>query len=168
MNCQRGMSLALAAAMLLSAGAAAADQTKPAAKPATTSAAGKPATPVGTGGQAAAPGKLVPPLRGVANLVVMKPVQKREASGGQTFIVTKIQIKNTSPRPIAGLKVEEFWFDKQGNPLPGDTFRYKKPLQPEEIVTAEFKTPLDSKMSGNNYKFSHANGTVDTKTVAKF
>ena len=167
MNCQRGMFLALAAAMLLSAGAAAADQTKPTAKPAATSTAGKAAAPVGTGGQAA-PARLVPPVRGVANVGVMRPISKRETSGGQTFIVTKIQLKNLSPNPIAGLKVEEYWFDKQGNPLPGDTFRHKKPLQPEEVITAELRTPFDAKMSGNNYKFTHANGTINTKQVAKF
>ena len=112
--------LALVAAVLLAAGTAAAGQAKPGAAPAAAA------------GQApAAPTRLVPPVRGVANIGYTKPVRNYERG----TIVTTFQVKNMSPSPIAGLKVEEFWFDTAGNPLPGDTFRYKKPLQPDEVIT---------------------------------
>lgn len=145
--------LALIAAVLLAAGAAAAGQAKPGAAPAAAA------------GQApAAPTRLVPPVRGEAKLGYTKPVRKDERG----TIITTFQVKNMSPSPIAGLKVEEFWFDKAGNPLPGDTFRYKKPLQPAEVITVELRTPRDPKMSGNRYNFTHLNGTVKPTLVAKF
>ena len=149
--------LALAGAVLLVAGSATAQQ-KPAAA--------KPATPVGTAGQTAAPAqKMVAPIRGVANLSVTKPVTKAMKVDGQDFIVTTMKIKNMSSGAIAGLKADEFWLDKAGNPVGGDTFRYRKPLQPNEVITIEFRTPRNAKMASNSYQFSHANGAIKAQSV---
>jgi hypothetical protein len=152
--------LALAGAVLLVAGAAAAQQKAPA-----------PAKPAGTAGQAApapaAPAKMVPPIRGQANLGVTKPLTKATKIDGKDFIVTTMKVKNMSSGSIAGLKADEFWLDKAGNPVGGDTFRYRKPLQPNEVIEIEFRTPRDAKMSSNQYQFSHANGTIKTQLVPK-
>jgi hypothetical protein len=156
MTAQTNTLLALAGAVLLVAGTATAQQ-KPAAKT------------VGTAGQTApaAPAKMVPPIRGQANLGVTKPVSKAAKVEGRDFIVTTMKVKNMSAGSIAGLKADEFWLDKAGNPVGGDVFRYRKPLQPNEVIELEFRTPRDAKMSSNQYKFSHANGTIKTQLVPK-
>ncbi len=152
MNGKRSRIAALAGIVLLAAGSAVAGQ------------APKPAAPAAA---PAAPVKLAPPMRGAANLGYTKPVTKAERVNGQQFIVTTIQVKNMSAGAIAGLKIDEFWYDAARNPLPGDTFRYRKPLQPNEIVTVELRTPRDPKMVSNSYNFSHANGTIVPKLVPK-
>jgi len=125
----------------------AADQAKPAA----------PAAP------ATAPGKLAPPVRGEAELGYTKPVTKRTG----TNIVTTIKVKNLSTGAIAGLKVDEFWYDKAGDPVTGDTFRYRKPLQPQEVIEVTLTTPVNPKMDRNQYKFEHLNGTIKTTLLPK-
>ena len=158
--------LALAGAILLVAGTASAQQKANTAqqKPSTAPAP----KAVGTGGQTpAAPQKIVPPIRGQANLGVTKPVTKAMKIDGKDFIVTTMKVKNMSAGSIAGLKADEFWLDKAGNPVGGDTFRYRKPLQPNEVIEIEFRTPRDPKMASNQYQFSHANGQIKTQLVPK-
>src|SRR2546428_4332329 len=123
MNRQIPAMLAFAGVGLLVAAAATAGQTKPA--PAGQS---KPATPPAT--EPAAPAKFTPPVRGQAELGYLKPVTKRAGSE----IVTVIKVKNLANGPIAGLKVDEFWYDKAGDPVTGDTFRYKKLFMPGEVI----------------------------------
>ena len=150
---QKHVMLACASALVLAAGVVAAGQAKPAA-PATAQ------TPP------AAPAKFVPPIRGQAELGFLKPVTKREKNGD---IVTVIKVKNLSTTgSIAGLKVDEYWYDKAGDPVSGDTFRYRKPLLPGEVIDVTLRTPHNPKMDRNSYNFSHANGTIKTKQMPKF
>src|SRR5512139_3386529 len=58
----------------------------------------------------------VNPVRGTAEIQYTKPATKRE----KDMIVTTIQVKNVSAGPIARLTIEEFWYDKTGNPVTGD------------------------------------------------
>lgn len=139
--------LAIAGAMLIATGAAAAQGAKPAA-----------AAPT-----AAAPARLAPPVRGQAELGYTRPVSKRTGSN----IVTTIKVKNLSLGSIAGLKVDEFWYDKGGDPVTGDTFRYRKPLQPQEVIEVTLTTPVNPKMDRNQYKFEHLNGTIKTTLLPK-
>jgi hypothetical protein len=139
--------LVCASAVLLVSGVAA-DQAKPAAPAAA---------------PAAAPTRLAPPIRGQAELGYTKPVSKREGSN----IITKIKVKNLSNGAIAGLKVDEFWYDKAGDPVTGDTFRYRKPLQPQEVIEVTLTTPTNPKMDRNQYKFEHLNGTIKTTLLPK-
>ena len=67
----------------------------------------------------------------------------------------------------AGVKVEENWFDKAGNPVQGDIFRHMKPLQPGEVITISFKVPRSPNMQRNQYLFSHANGNLKQAVVPK-
>ena len=138
--------LAIAGAMLIATGAAAAQGAKPAAAP-----------------TAAAPARLAPPVRGQAELGYTRPVSKRAGSN----IVTTIKVKNLSLGSIAGLKVDEFWYDKGGDPVTGDTFRYRKPLQPQEVIEVTLTTPVNPKMDRNQYKFEHLNGTIKTTLLPK-
>jgi len=116
-----------------------------------------------TGGTAAAQApatKLISPVRGEAELGFMKPVTKREGN----MIITTIKVKNLASAPIAGLKVDEFWYDKAGEPVTGaQPFRYRKALMPGEVIDVVLKVPTNPKMDRNSYKFEHANGTIKTK-----
>ena len=114
------------------------------------------------GGMAAGQ-KLIAPIRGNAKVEMTKPTTKVSAKE----IVTTFLIKNIEAAPIAGLKVEENWYDKGGNPVMGDTFRNLKPLQPGEVITVTFKTPRVPAMQRNQYLFSHANGIIKQQVVPK-
>ena len=120
-----------------------------------------------TGGTASAQGtatKLISPVRGEAELGYLKPVTKREGN----MIVTTIKVKNLAAGPIAGLKVDEFWYDKGGEPVTGaQPFRYRKALMPGEVIEVVLKVPTNPKMDRNQYKFEHANGAIKTKLLPK-
>ena len=119
-------------------------------------AAQAPASPSGT--------KLISPVRGQAEIGFLQPVTKRE--GG--MIVTTIKIKNLASAPIAGLKVDEFWYDKDGNPVTGSQpFRWRKPLQPGEVIDVVLQVPRNPAMNRNQYKFEHANGTIKATLLPK-
>jgi hypothetical protein len=105
------------------------------------------------------------PLRGTAEIQYMKPVIKVEKDG---TIVTTFQLKNMSTGPIARLTIEEYWWDKNNNPVSGDKQFLRKPLMPGEIGTIVLHTPKNPNMSRNSYKFSHQNGDVKPKVVPKF
>ena len=69
----------------------------------------------------------VTPIRGDAEIGVLTPVTSVDHKAG--MVRTTIKVKNLSPtHSIAGLKVEEFWFDKGGNPVTGSRARLPKPL----------------------------------------
>jgi hypothetical protein len=147
---QKHLMLACAGAVLLMAGVARAEQAQP-APPAQ-------APPAATA-------KFVPPIRGVAELGILSPVTKRVGKE----VVTVIKIKNLSTSgSIAGLKVDEYWYDKAGDPVTGDTFRYRKPLLPGEVIEVTLRTPVNPRMDRNQYNFSHANGNIKTKRLVKF
>jgi hypothetical protein len=111
----------------------------------------------------AAPRKLISPQRGEANVEITKPDTK--LSG--TEVTTTIMVKNVSPAPIAGFKVEENWYDKSNTPSGGGVYRHARPLMPNEVIKVELKTPRNPRMNTNQYQFTHANGTIKPKVVPK-
>jgi hypothetical protein len=114
----------------------------------------------------AQPTKFISPIRGEAEILVMPPVTK-VVKGSE--VVTTIQVKNASTEPIAGLKVEEFWWDRSGNPTAGgDTKRASKPLMPGEVLTFTLQDVKDASMYRNTYQFSHQYGKIRTKPVKSF
>ena len=150
MNRQKLVLLTVAGALAVATGSAAAQAPKPAAAPAQ-----------------GAPPRLVAPVRGVAQIGYTKPLVKRGKVGGKDFVITTMQIKNMAAGPIAGLKVDDFWYDKGGNPLPSDSYRHPRPLQPGEVITVTLETPADPRMNRNQWQFSHANGEIKPVLVAK-
>ena len=120
----------------------------------------KPAAAAPAGQAPGAKPRLAAPVRGVAQLGYTKPVVKRGTIGGKPFIITTIQVKNLAAGAIAGLKVDEFWYDKAGNPVTGDNYRHPRPLQPGEVITITLETPSNPAMNRNQYNFSHANGEI--------
>jgi hypothetical protein len=105
--------------------------------------------------------KFTPPIRGEATIDIVKSPTRREG----TTLVTKIQVKNTSNAPIPRLKVAETWFDKDGNMIPGGEAVVNGLLQPGEMSNLEVRTPVNTKMLQSRLQFSHANGTVNAKSV---
>ena len=129
----------------------------------TLAAQAKPAAPAQNA--PAAPAKFVPPIRGEAPVNMTKPVTKRL----NDEVVTTFKVKNPSATgSIAGLKISEFWYDKDGNPVSGDEFRYRKPLLPGEVIDVELRSPVNPKMARSQYKFEQSNGGVKPQVVAKF
>jgi len=158
MNRQKFTLLALAGVVVLVAGAAAAQAPKPAT----------PATPAAQSGQApAARPRLVAPIRGEAPLGYTKPIVKPAKVGGKDFIVTTMQVKNLANGSIAGLKVDEFWYNRAGDPVTGANYRHPRPLQPGEVITVTLQTPRNPAMDRNQYKFEHANGTIKMTLLPK-
>lgn len=102
-------------------------------------------------------------LKGVAEVVITAPSTK--VVGKE--VVTTFKLQNMSKQSIAGLRVEEYWYDKQGNPAPGAMRVFNQPVAPGKVLNLELRTPRTPNMEKNNYVFSHANGKVNAKVVAK-
>ena len=153
MDRQRHTLLALAGVALFTAGIAA-DQ-------------GRAAAPAAPAAQGEKP-RLSAPVRGEAALGYLKPVIKAgKTKRGADGIITTFRLKNLAPGAIAGLQVEEFWYNKAGDPVTGSNYRHPKPLQPGEVVTVVLETPRNPGMDRNQYAFKHANGTIKTTLLQK-
>ena len=153
--------LALGTSVLLATSAPAQQGNSAQAKP-----AAKPAAPAAPAAQAApaTPAKFVPPIRGEAQVSMTKPVTSR----AKDELITKFKVKNPSTTgSIAGLKISEFWYDKSGNPVSGDEFRYRKPLMPGEVIDVELRTPVKPTMANSQYKFEQSNGSIKPNVVPK-
>jgi hypothetical protein len=100
--------------------------------------------------------KFTPPLKGPAEVDFLKPETKHE----KDMVVTRIKVRNASNAPIARLTIAETWYDKGGATVGGSKGVINGLLQPGEVQTIVIETPYNTKMSANNYNFSHANGTV--------
>jgi hypothetical protein len=122
---------------------------------------------VALAGIATAQSKFVPPVRGEVEVGVLPPESRVDQK--TNMVITIIRVKNLSGTgSIAGFKVEEYWWDRDNNPVTGSKARLPKPLMPGQEATLTLETPKDPKMYRNNYTFSHANGKVKTKPMKKF
>ena len=100
--------------------------------------------------------QLVPTQRGLAEIGYTEP----EASRDGDFIVTQIRVKNLAENAIAGFQIDEFWFDRDGNTVTGDSVRFREPLLIGEVVDIELRVPRTRNMNSSNYEFSHQNGEI--------
>ena len=100
--------------------------------------------------------KLVPTVRGLAEIGYERPRARRE----RDFVVTTFRVKVLAENAIAGFRVDEFWFDADGNTVTGDSVRFREPLLPGQIVEIELRVPRDPAMDRSNYEFSHRNGEI--------
>ena len=123
-----------------------AQDTKPAAPPMQPILAGK---------------KVVPPVRGQAEIDYMKEKTRREGS----TLITKIHVKNTMNAPIARLKVTETWYDKKNAELPGGEGVINGLLQPGDTQVIEVRTPTNPNFNVQMLMFAHANGSVKPHAV---
>jgi hypothetical protein len=110
--------------------------------------------------------KWVDTVKGDAEVwfIMGKPTVRKDG-----VIETRFQVKNVSPKAIARLTIEEFWYDKSGNPVTGDKKFIRKPLMPQEVGEIVLETPKQPNMDRNSFKFSHGNGAIPKpKKVTKF
>jgi len=101
--------------------------------------------------------RLVATMRGPGQIGYLPPVTNREGNA----IVTVFRIKNISTGALAGFKVDEFWYDSDGETVTGDSHRMRRPFLVDEVVEITLRVPRDSRMDRSNYEFSHQNGVVE-------
>ena len=107
--------------------------------------------------------KVMAPIYGEAKLEITKPATKM--AGNE--VITTFMLKNMESVPIAGLKIDEFWYDTGGIPLGTTTYRHPRPLQPGEVIAVTLKTNRVPKISRNKVGFTHAHGTIKQTVVPK-
>jgi hypothetical protein len=112
--------------------------------------------------------RLLAAVRGAAELGFLQPDANNQTIDGQATIVTEIQVMNLATAPIAGLTVEDLWYDRDGNTVSGDTYRHPTPLAPNEPITVTLRVPRVQGMVNNQYQFSHANGDIVPTLMEEF
>jgi hypothetical protein len=122
-----------------------------------------PATPQAAGGDVAK-ARMSTPVKGTAYIEVIQGASKKVG----TDVVTVSRIKNVSNAPIAGLRVDEFWYNTKLVQVTGDQQRVRAPIAPGEIVEVTTKSPVKPDLYKSQLMFSHANGKVQAKGVKKF
>jgi hypothetical protein len=101
--------------------------------------------------------RLVATMRGPGQIGYLQPVTTRE----RNEIVTTFRIKNISNGALAGFKVDEFWYDSDGDTVTGDAVRMRRPFLVDEVIEVTLRVPRNSRMDRSNYEFSHQNGVVE-------
>ena len=61
--------------------------------------------------------------------------------------------------------MKEFWSAQSTTLVRGDSQTVRKPIPPGEVITIELRTPKDERMTRNQYRFSHQNGTIKTELL---
>ena len=124
----------------------------------------KPAAQATAAPAPAAKARWAAPIKGIANIQVIQGTSKKVG----TDIVTVIKVKNMSSAPIAGLRADEYWYDKKLKVVSGDTQRYMKPFNPGEVIELTMKSPVKPDLYRSSINFVHANGKINVKAVKKF
>ena len=101
--------------------------------------------------------RLVATMRGPGEIGYLAPVTTREGNE----IVTTFRIKNISIGALAGFKVDEFWYDRDGETVTGDSERLRRPFLVDEVIEIVLRVPRNTRMDRSNYEFSHQNGVVE-------
>ena len=128
-----------------------------AAKPAATTTPAPAAAP-------AARAKWMPPVKGIATVEVIRGNPKQVGKEVHTLL----KVRNTSSGPIALLRADEYWYDKDRKLVSGDTYRHRQPLQPGEVIEITMKSPSKPNLLQSQVSFEHANGKVQAKGVKTF
>ena len=101
--------------------------------------------------------RLVATIRGPGQIGYLAPETTREGNE----IVTVFRIQNISDGALAGFKVDEFWYDDDGDTVTGDSYRMQRPFLVDQIIEVTLRVPRNSRMDRSNYEFSHQNGVVE-------
>ena len=70
--------------------------------------------------------------------------------------------------PIAGLRIDEYWYNQKLVQVTGDTQRVRAPIAPGEVVEITTRSPIKPDLYKSTLMFNHANGKVTAKGVKKF
>jgi hypothetical protein len=109
--------------------------------------------------------KFVTPFKGEAEVEITPSAAKRDGA----LIVTTFKVKNVSPGPLVGFKVDEYWYNKKGETVSGSqSFRVPKPFMPGDVVEVTLRSPYHAEMDRKMTMFAHQNGKVKPKPVPKF
>ena len=108
--------------------------------------------------------RMATPVKGTAYVEVIQGQGKQV--GGDMVTVSKV--KNVSNAPIAGLRVDEYWYDQKLVQVTGDTQRVRAPIAPGEIIEITTRSPMKPGLYKSTLMFNHANGKVTAKGVKKF
>jgi len=101
--------------------------------------------------------RLVATIRGPGQVGYIQPITRRD--GGE--MITTFRIKNISTGALAGFKVDEFWYDDNGDTVTGGSYRMRRPFLQDQIIEVSLRVPRDSRMARSNYEFTHQNGVVE-------
>jgi len=112
--------------------------------------------------------KLTPPARGEVMVEYTKPVTRPGKRGEEAVVITTFQVKNPGLAPIARLAITETWFDKANNVVGGGKGEVPGLLQPGEVKAITIESSYKPSFNGDGFNFTHANGSVKPKLVAKF
>lgn len=123
-----------------------------------------PATPSAAPPPPVAKARMTTPVKGTAYVEVIQGQGKQV--GGDMVTVSKV--KNVSNGPIAGLRIDEYWYNAKLEQVTGDTQRVRAPIAPGEIVEITTKSPMKPGLYKSTLMFNHANGKVTAKGVKKF
>jgi hypothetical protein len=126
-----------------------------------TTAAATPATPAPSPDVVRA--RMRTPVKGTAYVDIIKGTSKKVG----TDVVTITKVKNTSDAPIAGLRIDEWWYAGKEQ-VSGGTGRVRQPVAPGEIIEVTTTSPWKPGMTGSQLQFTHANGTVKVTAVKTF
>jgi hypothetical protein len=125
--------------------------------------AAAPATPA-SAPPPVAKARMSTPVKGTAYVEVIQGAPKKVGPD----MVTVSKVKNVSNGPIAGLRVDEYWYNQKLVQVTGDTQRVRAPIAPGEIVEITTKSPIRPDLYKSTLMFVHANGKVTAKGVKKF
>ena len=101
--------------------------------------------------------RLVATIRGPGQVGYLQPRPRRDSGD----MVTTFRVQNISNGALAGFKVDEFWYDDDGETVTGGTFLMQRPFLEDQIIEVEIRTPRSPRMARSNYEFSHKNGVVE-------
>ena len=108
--------------------------------------------------------RMTTPVKGTAFVEVIQGAPKKVGPD----MVTVSKVKNVSNGPIAGLRIDEYWYNQKLVQVTGDTQRVRAPIAPGEIVEVTTKSPIKPDLYKSTLMFNHANGKVTAKGVKKF
>ena len=104
------------------------------------------------------------PVKGTAYVEVIQGKGKQIAGD----MVTVSKVKNVSAAPIAGLRIDEYWYNQKLEQVTGDTQRVRSPIAPGEVVEITTRSPMKPGLYKSTLMMVHANGKVNAKGVKKF
>jgi hypothetical protein len=122
------------------------------------------ATPAAAPAPAVAKARMTTPVKGTAYVEVIQGAPKKVGAD----MVTVSKVKNVSNGPIAGLRIDEYWYNQKLVQVTGDTQRVRAPVAPGEIIEITTKSPIKPDLYKSTLMFNHANGKVTAKGVKKF
>ena len=113
---------------------------------------------------AVAKARMSTPVKGTAYVEVIQGAPKKVGAD----MVTVSKVKNVSNGPIAGLRIDEYWYNQKLVQVTGDTQRVRAPIAPGEVVEITTRSPIKPDLYKSTLMFNHANGKVTAKGVKKF